>query len=203
MRTVDPVRHDEKRREILAAAGRCFARDGFRGASTAAICTEAGISPGHLYHYFPSKEAIIEALAAANLDRAAERFAQIAEASDIVAALLSEIEPSKSQRKRTGQPLLLEMLAEAGRNPALATILHGHSRAMRSLLADLIRKVQTAQQIDPGLDADLVASVLISVIDGQKTLAVRDPKLETRKVVDLLKVMIVRFLTPPPARRDE
>jgi hypothetical protein len=83
-----------------------------------------------------------------------------------VAVLLSGIEPSKSQRKRPGQPLLLEMLTEAGRNPALATILREHSRGMRTLLADLIRKGQVAQQIDPGLDADLVASVLISVIDG-------------------------------------
>src|ERR1700733_10896070 len=73
-------------------------------------------------------EAIIEALAVANLDRAAERFARIAEGSNIVAALLSEIEQSRSQRKRAGQPLALEMLAEAGRNPALATILRKYCR---------------------------------------------------------------------------
>ncbi len=55
MRKLDPVKHEEKRREILAAAGRCFARDGFRGASISQICAEAGISSGHLYHYFASK----------------------------------------------------------------------------------------------------------------------------------------------------
>ena len=67
MRTLNPVRHAEKRQEILDAAARCLARDGFQGASTAIICREAGISPGHLYHYFASKEEILTALTAAGL----------------------------------------------------------------------------------------------------------------------------------------
>jgi AcrR family transcriptional regulator len=197
MRKVDPVKYDEKRREILEAAGRCFVRDGFHGTSTSAICAEAGISPGHLYHYFASKEAIIEAMAVANLGRAAERFSQLAENSNAVTALLSAIDPLKSHRKRAAQPLLLEMLAESGRNPAMASFLHRHSRGMRTLLADLIRKGQSAGQIDGQLDAELVASILISVIDGTKIMAVRDPKLDVKKSVELLKIMIARFLAPP------
>jgi AcrR family transcriptional regulator len=197
MRKVDPVKYDEKRREILEAAGRCFVRDGFHGTSTSAICAEAGISPGHLYHYFASKEAIIEALAAANLDRIAERFGEIAEGSNVVTALLSEIGLSKLHRKRGAQPLLLEMLAESGRNPAMAAFLHRHSRRMRTLLADLIRKGQSAGQIDGQLDAELVASILVSVIDGSKIMTVRDPKLDMKKSAELLKIMIGRFLAPP------
>ena len=82
MRTLDPVKHDEKRQEILAAATRCIGRDGFRGASTADICAEAGISPGHLSHYFPSKEAIVSAMAEASLAIADESFREMAQASD-------------------------------------------------------------------------------------------------------------------------
>lgn len=63
MRTVDPVRHEERRRKILEAAKRCFARDGLWGASVSGICAEVGISPGHLYHYFKGKEAILSAIA--------------------------------------------------------------------------------------------------------------------------------------------
>src|SRR5260221_11274361 len=74
MRKVDPVKHEKKRQDILEAAGRCFVRDGFRGASTSDICAEAKISPGHLYHYFASKEAIMAAMAEANLDQAAPRL---------------------------------------------------------------------------------------------------------------------------------
>ena len=56
------LKHGEKRQEILGAAKRTFLRSGLRGASIAAICSEAGISPGHLYHYFDSKEAVFAAL---------------------------------------------------------------------------------------------------------------------------------------------
>ena len=42
----------------LAAAQRCFVRSGFHGASMQDICAEAGMSPGNLYRYFPSKEAL-------------------------------------------------------------------------------------------------------------------------------------------------
>ena len=62
MRKVDPVKHGGKRAEILAAAERCFGRSGFYRATIAQICDEAAISPGHLYHYFASKEAIIAAI---------------------------------------------------------------------------------------------------------------------------------------------
>ncbi|WP_424628074.1 TetR/AcrR family transcriptional regulator [Bradyrhizobium sp. SYSU BS000235] len=196
MRKVDPVKHAEKRQEILEAAARCFARDGFHGATTAAICAEAGISPGHLYHYFASKEAIIAAMADAALERAAKRLGDIAEDSNIIATLAAEVEQTKPRHIRTQRPMLLEMMAEAGRNPAVAEILHKHSKGMRDLLAELVRKGQDAGEVDPSLDADLVAAILMSVVDSSKILPVRDPKLDKGKAMDLLKIMIARFLAP-------
>lgn len=53
----------DRREEILAAAKRCFSRSGFHGTSMQEICAEARMSPGSLYRYFPSKEAIIAGIA--------------------------------------------------------------------------------------------------------------------------------------------
>src|SRR4051795_3550849 len=53
----------DRRAEILEAARRCVARSGFHQASMQDICAEAGMSPGNLYRYFPSKEAIIAGIA--------------------------------------------------------------------------------------------------------------------------------------------
>lgn len=47
---------------ILDAAARILARDGREAANTNAIAREAGVSIGSLYQYFPSREAIIDAL---------------------------------------------------------------------------------------------------------------------------------------------
>jgi TetR/AcrR family transcriptional regulator, repressor for uid operon len=206
MRKVDPVKHEEKRREILEAAERCFVRDGFRGASISDICGEAGISPGHLYHYFASKEAIIRAMTDAGLEYATSRLSTMMQGSNAISALLSEFERSKSAHghRPASQAFIFDMLAEAVRNPAIADIVSEHSRALRSLLSAFLRDAQDRGQIDGALDPDLAAAILMSVIDGAKTLAIRDPELDMAKGIDVLKTLISRFLTPPasgPAKK--
>lgn len=197
MRTVDPVRHEERRREILEAARRRFARDGLRGASVSGICAEAGISPGHLYHYFESKEAILGAIAQMVMHAATERFGRTMENADAIATLVSDAQQAKARDEHGGNALFLDMVAEAGRNPALAQVLQDHSRAMRHLLAGVLRKGQSQGGLDPSLDAEMAAAVLIGVSDGAKTMAVRDPSLDRARVTDLLRILISRFLMPP------
>src|SRR3546814_10273158 len=119
MRKLDPVKHEEKRREILNAAERCFVRDGLQGASISSICAEARISPGHLYHYFASKEAIVSAMIEVRLEEAAARFAKLAEGADVLSALCCEIEVTRSGHPR----LLLAALSDSNRNPAIAEAL--------------------------------------------------------------------------------
>src|ERR1700722_7155685 len=172
MRTLDPVRHAEKRQEILDAAARCIATEGFQGASTADICREAGISPGHLYHYFASKEEILTALTAAGLERAAERFAEIMQSDDAIGALIGEIGRHKGKKRDPQAPAMnrmgLEMLVEAGRNLEIARIVRKNSAMLRGLLVDFIQSGQVRGQIDPTLDAKLAASMFLSVMDGMR-----------------------------------
>ncbi len=47
--------------QLIAACAACLARDGPQGASVRAICTEAGVSPGLLRHYFGGIDALIAA----------------------------------------------------------------------------------------------------------------------------------------------
>jgi len=52
----------DKRRVILDAAVRVFARQGFHTCRVADIADEAGVAYGLVYHYFSSKEAILDTL---------------------------------------------------------------------------------------------------------------------------------------------
>jgi AcrR family transcriptional regulator len=63
MPRVSAQHQSDRRNEILEAAQRCFVRSGFHHASMQDICAEAGMSPGNLYRYFPSKEALIAGIA--------------------------------------------------------------------------------------------------------------------------------------------
>jgi AcrR family transcriptional regulator len=199
LRKVDPAKHEQKRGEIIGAALRCFTRDGFRGASTTDICTEAGISPGHLYHYFESKEAIIETMIDMGLARAAGRFEQILAAPDVIEALLADIEDT-SLRFRPAQALNLDGLAEAARNPEFARMIARHTDAVRRMWVDFLRQAQSQGLVDSGLDPDATANILIALIDGSRAMPIRNPKLDIKQSVAHLRTMLVRFLRPPEAQ---
>src|ERR671937_1165782 len=53
---------EDKRRLILAAAVRVFARKGFHAARVGDIAEEAGVAHGLLYHYFRSKDEVLETI---------------------------------------------------------------------------------------------------------------------------------------------
>jgi len=53
---------EEKRRQILDAAVRAFARKGYHASRVSDIAEEAGVAYGLVYHYFESKDAVLEAI---------------------------------------------------------------------------------------------------------------------------------------------
>ena len=59
-RTVKIV--EDRREQIMEAALRVFAKKGFVGSSNKDIAREAGITPGLIYHYFESKDALLKAI---------------------------------------------------------------------------------------------------------------------------------------------
>lgn len=54
------VDHDEYRRELLEKCFSIFTRKGFSSVTMREIAAEIGVSTGTLYHYFPTKESIME-----------------------------------------------------------------------------------------------------------------------------------------------
>jgi AcrR family transcriptional regulator len=199
MRKVDRTKYDEKRQHILEAAQDCFQRDGFRGASIGDICAAARMSPGHLYHYFDSKEAIIEAIFESRLKREAAIVGELTQTpnADLVNAICGWLERRVKDVRAHGSSLGLEMRAESARNPTIAKIASRADRGTRELLSRLIREGQERGQVDPGLDADGVAAVVHSIIFGLNRLgALRDSTFDIKAASAMLKLLIERFLRP-------
>lgn len=57
-----PAIHPDRRESILDAALHCFQERGFHGTSVPEIAQQANIAAGTIYHYFDSKEALVNAL---------------------------------------------------------------------------------------------------------------------------------------------
>jgi TetR/AcrR family transcriptional regulator, cholesterol catabolism regulator len=67
-----------RRDEILAIAADIFAQRGFVATTMRDIADEAGLLPGSLYHYFESKEAMVDEIIVTFIDSIAGRYTAIA-----------------------------------------------------------------------------------------------------------------------------
>src|SRR5260370_42662888 len=63
MPRLTPRSRDARRQQILAAAQRCFTRNGFQATTMADIFAAAGLSAGSVYSHFTGKDEIIAAIA--------------------------------------------------------------------------------------------------------------------------------------------
>jgi AcrR family transcriptional regulator len=70
-------RSEDPAEDILRAAAGLFATRGFGGTSTAQIAAAVGLRQSAIFHWFPSKDAILEALFSRGWDRSLAYFAQV------------------------------------------------------------------------------------------------------------------------------
>ena len=82
------ARGEATRGQLIAVATRMFAERGYDDTSIEAVLREAGVSRGSLYHHFPSKEALFEAVVKdVDASFGAQTLAAASEADGPVAAL--------------------------------------------------------------------------------------------------------------------
>ena len=62
MATTRSAAQEERRRQILDAAVRAFAKKGYHACRVSDIAEEAGVAYGLVYHYFESKDAVLESI---------------------------------------------------------------------------------------------------------------------------------------------
>lgn len=75
----------ERRRQILDAAVRVFARQGFHTCRVSDIADEAGVAYGLLYHYFRSKEEVLDTLFLERWDVMVEVIQQVDRRAELTA----------------------------------------------------------------------------------------------------------------------
>ena len=116
----------ERRQRILEAAEHAFVRHGFHATTMQHVADEVGTSAGNLYRYFPSKEAIVEGLCELDEARRAESFAAFADLmarnGDLTEAMRKGLREHVFGKPPEKARLIVEIWAEAGRNPRVAEI---------------------------------------------------------------------------------
>jgi AcrR family transcriptional regulator len=197
MRTANEAQRAERRRVILEAAARCFRASGFRGASISDICRESGIGVGNLYHYFDGKEAMIEAIAAQDAAVTAGILDELDRADDIVGSIRALVSASDlDDGYVVDDALAVEIIAEAARNPRVAAIRREADLAVRRRLAQVLAGAQRRGKVDPALDPDATAWLVISLFEGLSLRRITDTPEEYQRGLLAVRDRIVELLSP-------
>lgn len=166
MPKLKPETQTARREHILDAAAHCFALSGFHRTTMHDICRGAGVSPGALYVYFDSKEALIEGLTERDRLEFAERFALVGEATDFLAALKDlgdfYLHPDRTYKARLG----VEIGLEATRNPRIGEIYRRFDCEVRENFERLFQRLKEQGRIAPTMDVPALANAVSVIADG-------------------------------------
>ena len=162
-----------RKREILDAAVRAFSRHGFHGATLERIREESGLSRGAVYHYFKSKEEIIEALQSGWASADAAFSGAVAGEQSVAEQLAIFVEATFSRllpvdmrdANRLGVLLWAESLLNDEMGAGQAKLVD----AWRAQVRTMVEQAQHQGHVDPNLDPGAITFVLGSLILGFMT----------------------------------
>ncbi|MGL4285820.1 MAG: TetR family transcriptional regulator [Phreatobacter sp.] len=145
----NPEQREEQRRQILAAAGRVFARKGYEGATMDDIATEMGGSKGILYYQFQSKQDLIVETRRVASGGAAERLEAIA---------LRPV-PFLERMEAAVRDLIVTNFDELSRHVILTSISLGLDKAHVAKVRAIERRYETAfiALLEEGMATGLLA----------------------------------------------
>lgn len=156
--------------QIVAAATRVLARQGYARTSLLDIAKEAGMSKGALHYHFPTKESLVAKVLETALGTVAERTLSAWERSsgDPFQAIRSGIrELWEVRRNRTDEvaviaDLLAQSLYDEGLRPQIADYYRTAASQVNERLLPALRMMGLRPKVQP----ELVPRILVGLLDG-------------------------------------
>ncbi len=127
---------EEKRRLILDAAVRVFARKGFHTSRVGDIAEEAGVAHGLLYHYFSSKDEVLETIFRENWGVLVERIVAVEQSDDSARDQLRHVAAIILRTWRHEPDVVRVLVREIARSPE-----------MQARIGDLVQPIESIRRI--------------------------------------------------------
>ncbi len=176
----------ERRVRILDAAERVFAAEGIHSATMNAVALEAQMSPGNLYRYFPSKEAIVAGLAERDRTEILTDFAALAHGPVTFDALEALGRRHLVDEPRRKMMITLQIWAESTRNPDVAKLCLGVEGAVSQGLQAFVTLAKANGEVPHDLhDEDFILAIFM-LVDGFMRFRATKPDFDAAHAADLM-----------------
>ncbi len=195
MRKPNEALAQQRKTQIVEAAISCFLKSGFHNTGMKEICAAAQMSPGALYRYFDSKDAIIAAIVAHEQQELDDALAYLSSAKNFNKALLSLVaEMIEVSCQRADNILATEIFAESTRNKDVAAILRKTESTFLAGMTSLLKSAQKEKRIQLKLTAEETARTILSLVYGASTLALLDTESATSKHTKLARNVLKQLI---------
>ena len=156
----------DRRRAILDAAVRVFARQGFHACRVSDIADEAGVAYGLLYHYFPSKEEVLNTLFLERWGVMLEMIREVDREPKPVREKLGAIASFIVDSYRHDPDLMKVIIVEVTRAANSFGQTHlGQIREAYRLIGEIVTKAQREGVFKAEIDAEFAAMTFYGAIE--------------------------------------
>jgi AcrR family transcriptional regulator len=157
-------RQADRRRQILAAAVKVFAQKGFHASRVGDIAEEAGIAYGLVYHYYESKEDLLETIFRTTWTEMLARIGEVEEAGAPAAEAVRQVTALLLRTWRRDPDLVRVLVREVTRNQHVQQEVEEITQAMEAL-ERIIQRGQESGEFRSELDSRLSAVVFYGALE--------------------------------------
>ena len=156
----------DRRRAILDAAVRVFARQGFHACRVSDIADEAGVAYGLLYHYFPSKDEVLNTLFLERWGVMLEMIREVDREPKPVREKLGAIASFIVDSYRHDPDMMKVIIVEVTRAANSFGQTHlGQIREAYRLIGEIVTKAQAEGVFKAEIDAEFAAMTFYGAIE--------------------------------------
>ena len=158
------IAQEEKRRLILDAAVRTFARTGYHATRVGDVAEEAGVAYGLVYHYFSSKEDLLESIFRETWSDTLEALRVVEESGLPAAEQLRQVTAIFLRTWRRQPDLVRVLIREVARSPEMQRRVD-EIGAVFDVMERIVARGQADGELRSDLDPRLAAWILYGSIE--------------------------------------
>ncbi len=158
------IAQEEKRRQILDAAVRTFARNGYHATRVGDIAEDAGVAYGLVYHYFSSKEDVLESIFRETWTDLLEAIRDVEESEELATEQLRQVTAILLRSWRRQPDLVRVLVREVARSPEVQRRVDEIGEVF-SALERIVARGQAQGEFRPDVDARLASWLLYGAIE--------------------------------------